>query len=259
MARPQKDNADYFSHDADMRNDLKIKALRRKYSHTGYAVYNYMLELLTDSNFFQHKWDDLNIEIISGDFNIDPEILKEIIEYCTSTLQLFTIENGLIWCETLRKRFESLLSKRKRDRSRVFDAENPQSKGEESKAKKRKVKNNKFTPPTPQDVEEYAKEKGHKVDGKKICDYYTIEDPNKWIDKKGNEVKSWKRKVLSVWCKDENKIILKPDQQSDDNGNLLFYVKYVGCSRMKVTQKRIDSDIEQGYKIEYQKPVPYEN
>lgn len=38
MARPNKNNAEYFSHDADMRNDVKVKALRRRFSHTGYAV-----------------------------------------------------------------------------------------------------------------------------------------------------------------------------------------------------------------------------
>lgn len=38
MARPKKNNAEYYTHDADMRNDMKIKALRRKFSHTGYAV-----------------------------------------------------------------------------------------------------------------------------------------------------------------------------------------------------------------------------
>ena len=53
MARPKKNNAEYFTHDADMRNDVKIKALRRKFSHTGYAVWNYLLETLTDSDFFR--------------------------------------------------------------------------------------------------------------------------------------------------------------------------------------------------------------
>ena len=32
MARPTKQNVDYFSHDCDMRNDIKIKALEAKLS-----------------------------------------------------------------------------------------------------------------------------------------------------------------------------------------------------------------------------------
>ena len=33
MARPAKLNADYFSHDVDMRNDIRIKGLRRNFGH----------------------------------------------------------------------------------------------------------------------------------------------------------------------------------------------------------------------------------
>ena len=35
MARPKKNNAEYFTHDADMRNDVKIKALRRNFPTQG--------------------------------------------------------------------------------------------------------------------------------------------------------------------------------------------------------------------------------
>jgi len=211
MARPKKDNADYFPHDSDMRNDPKVRALRRRHGLSGYAVYNYMLEVLTDSDFFEHEWNDLSIEILAGDFDIMPEDLKLIVDYCTSILQLFTIENDLIWCNTLRKRFDSLLSKRKRDRNRVIADENPQSKVKESKEKKRRVK--KFTPPTPDEITKYGIEKGFNLNGKKISDYYTSADSNKWIDAKGNIIKNWKQKVLGVWCKDENK--LKTDSKGE--------------------------------------------
>ncbi len=197
MARPKKDNADYFSHDSDMRNDPKVRALRRKYGLNGYAVYNFMLEVLTDSIFFEYEWNDLNIEILAGDFDIVPEDLKLIIEYCTYTLQLFTIENNLIWCNTLRKRFESLLSKRKRDRNRVIASENPQSKVKESKVKESKRKVKKFIPPTPEEITEYGIEKGFNLDGKKISDYYTSTNPDKWIDKKRGD--SEKLETKSSW------------------------------------------------------------
>lgn len=139
MARPKKNNADYFSHDADMRNDSKIRALRRKYSHTGYAVWSYMLEILTDSDYFEIEWNDLQVELLAGDFDIDPELLQEIVEYCVSTLHLFTLNNGVLFSETLKKRFESVLSKRKREQNGVIDVENPQRKVKESKGKESKV------------------------------------------------------------------------------------------------------------------------
>lgn len=82
MARPKKNNAEYFTHDADMRNDVKIKALRRKFSHTGYAVWNYLLETLTDSDFFEIEWEEINIELLAADYDVSIEELSEIVCYC---------------------------------------------------------------------------------------------------------------------------------------------------------------------------------
>jgi len=86
MARPKKENADYHTHDKDMRNDPKIRALRKKFKHEGYAVYNMMLEVLTDSDNWQYPWNTLSIELLNGDF--DSENVEEIIKYCVS---LYTI------------------------------------------------------------------------------------------------------------------------------------------------------------------------
>lgn len=133
MARPKKNNADYFSHDADMRNDPKIKALRRKFGFMGYAVWNLLLEVLTDSDFFTYEWSDLNIELLAGDFDCEPEQLTDVVNYCVQLKLLSISESGDLTCNRLIERFEGLLSKRKRDRSRVIAGENPQSKVKESK------------------------------------------------------------------------------------------------------------------------------
>jgi len=149
MARPKKDNADYFSHDADMRNDAKIKAIRRKFGIEGYGVYLMLLEILTDKDFFKVGWDALNIELISADIEIDANKLKEIVNYLVDILKMFTIEDDLLYCEKLISRFDSLLSKRKRDvkpkskelstsktpKKEITIIENPQSKVKESKVK----------------------------------------------------------------------------------------------------------------------------
>jgi len=134
MARPKKDNADYFSHDADMRNDNKLKAVRRKFKNEGYAIWNMLLEHLTDCDFFEYEYNDLNIELLSGDFDIDPKLLKEMIDYFI-LLNLLILENGLIKSLQLIKRFDSLLLKRKRDNNRVIADGNPQSKVKEIKVK----------------------------------------------------------------------------------------------------------------------------
>lgn len=140
MARPIKNNADYFPHDADMRNDPRVKALRRKFGLDGYAVYAMLLEFLTDSEYFEFKNDGLSMELIAGDFDVDPAHLTEILQYCFQ-LDLFQLDakTNIIACRSLDNRLEPLLSKRKRDRIEVIDVDNTQSKGKESKGKKTKV------------------------------------------------------------------------------------------------------------------------
>ena len=113
MARPNKHNAEYFSHDNDMRNDMKIKALRRKYSHKGYSIFNMMLELLTDNDYFEFEWSEMNIELLTPDFDIDAVDLKEIIDYCIK-LDLLQLTNNYLHCNKLTERLEEeVLSRRK--------------------------------------------------------------------------------------------------------------------------------------------------
>ena len=111
MARPKKNNADYFSHESEMRNDVKVKALRRKFSHTGYAVWNYLLEVLTDAEGFSIKWEELDIELYAADFDLETTELIEIVDYCIR-LGLLQKENNYLFCSNLTASFSSLLSKR---------------------------------------------------------------------------------------------------------------------------------------------------
>lgn len=121
MARPKKNNAEYFAHDADMRNDVKIKALRRKFSHTGYAVWNYLLETLTDSDFFEVEWEEINIELLAADYDVTVEELNEIVEYCLK-IGLLQKKGDRLYSETHKKRFTPLLANR--ERKRVMDGNN---------------------------------------------------------------------------------------------------------------------------------------
>jgi hypothetical protein len=154
MARPTKQNVDYFSHDCDMRNDIKIKALRRKYKHLGYSIYIITLELLGDTEYFQMKWNDDNIELLTPEYDCDIEELKEVMNYCFQ-LNLFQLTHGYLHCENFTNRLEeTLLSRRKDycsnnspisklslvnvDNNKVNDNIKPQSKVKESKVNKSK-------------------------------------------------------------------------------------------------------------------------
>lgn len=139
MARPKKTNADYFSHDTGMRNDLKIKAIRRKFGLTGYAVWCMLLEVITDSDNLELEYTDDQLELISADFDIDREELKLIIDYAIQ-LKILVVDNSVIYSETLKNRLLPLFNKRDRQLSTaktqinaVIDSENRYSKVKESK------------------------------------------------------------------------------------------------------------------------------
>ncbi len=65
-----------------------------------------------------------------------------------------------------------------------------------------KPKKKKFVPPTKDEVVQYFIDNGYKSEaGEKAFKYY---DTAGWKDAKGNQVKNWKQKMISVWFKPEN-------------------------------------------------------
>ncbi|WP_321437136.1 DUF4373 domain-containing protein [uncultured Bacteroides sp.] len=111
MARPQKNNADYFSHDSDMRNDIKIKAVRNKFGVTGYTVWCMMLEYLTSCSDNVMPDDEITIELISGDFGVSVTEIKDVLNYCY-LLGLLIHENNLIFSAKLKERLAPIYEKR---------------------------------------------------------------------------------------------------------------------------------------------------
>lgn len=116
MAR-QKNNdnggADYFSHDIDMRNDIKVKALRLKFSHTGYAVWCFMLEYLTDCTNFEFDYNEVSQELLASDFDVPVAELREIIDYSVK-IGLLQHEDGKIFSAAHKRRFVRMLEVRQR-------------------------------------------------------------------------------------------------------------------------------------------------
>lgn len=164
MARPTKNNAEYFSHDADMRNDVKVKALRRRYGHTGYAVWCYILETLTDADRFEVDYRALNQELLAADYDVTVEQLREIVDYCcTLELLQLTEDRCYLYSEAHKRRLADVVALReKRSRAgklgmaarwggggdnKAYQSNNtvitPDSKGKESKQEEKKGKETK--------------------------------------------------------------------------------------------------------------------
>ena len=113
MARPKRYNADYFSHDNDMRNHRKIKALRGKFGVTGYAFWCMFLEYLTYCDYNHFSFTDSEVELMSGDFGISVTEIHDILHYCIK-LELLVYQNGFVRSISLDERLESVYKKRNR-------------------------------------------------------------------------------------------------------------------------------------------------
>lgn len=117
MARPIKHNADYFSHDNNMRYDPKIRTLVAEYGGDGYMVFCYALEFLTGKDYFKYKWNDANLKKMAHDFGMNKDRVNEIINYLVDEVELLQFEDDFLICERLIERMAPLLSRRKNKES----------------------------------------------------------------------------------------------------------------------------------------------
>ena len=103
----------FFSHDADMRNDIKIKALRRKFGNDGYAVWNYLLETLTDNEEWEITFNKDTAELYAADFDVTPDRLTEIIEYAIH-IGLLQRNEAVIFSIRHQERLQEVADRRER-------------------------------------------------------------------------------------------------------------------------------------------------
>lgn len=150
-----------------MRNDVKVRALRKKFGLAGYAVWCFLLELLTDAAYFRVQFGSIDRELLAIDFDVEVEELEAIVAYCC-TIGLLANEEDTLYSPTLIERLGGVLSKRENTRQNyssrneqksadigVSDAEisrNEQKSADcefrlkkESKVKEIKIKENKFS------------------------------------------------------------------------------------------------------------------
>jgi len=123
MARPRKNNADYFSHDANARHDLKLKSLEAELGLGGYALYFKMLEILAGSDFYEI---DISKPYIIGSLPSDLGCTKQEFDdflQLTLTLELLKKKESRIYSPGLKKRLAGLDRIRAMDRNRKSENE----------------------------------------------------------------------------------------------------------------------------------------
>ena len=133
-----------------MRNDSKIIALRGKFGNQGYAVWCMMLEVLTASDNFEREIDELELELLAGDFRVSTTETQEILDFCCR-IDLLQQKEGVYTCAKLVERLSPLVNKREYIRQKytengVSTTESGVSteKMPQSKVKERKVNKYKY-------------------------------------------------------------------------------------------------------------------
>lgn len=90
MFKSESDSAAYFQHSANLRNDIRVRAVRRKFGNEGYAVMVYLFELMTEKPEFKLEFSPIDRELLAADFEVDTEWLNDFVFYCEE-VQLFNI------------------------------------------------------------------------------------------------------------------------------------------------------------------------
>ena len=82
MARKGKTGLDYFSHDVNMRQDIKVKILKAKHGFIAYGIYMALLEeAYKEGGYFLKVDDDFNVLFVDEN-NLDYEVYEKILKYC---------------------------------------------------------------------------------------------------------------------------------------------------------------------------------
>lgn len=96
----------FFKHMSNMRHDPKVKRLIRRYKANGYAVYNYILESITEGIGTDTPLPILedNVNDISHELGIPETEIEEIVFYCSKEglLQIVS-DTGIVYCVKIYK------------------------------------------------------------------------------------------------------------------------------------------------------------
>ena len=103
----------YISHDVGMRNHRKVRVLRQKFGHMGYAVWCYLLETLAARDGFCLDFDEVEQESLAVDFEVSTEDLKEIVDYCVR-IRLLSLVDGRLFSQSLFDRLSGIIEARQK-------------------------------------------------------------------------------------------------------------------------------------------------
>lgn len=117
MARPAKLNAEWFTHAAGLRNDRRVKAIRTATGAAGYGIFHMILEALTDADYTQLLVDDMELELLAGDFGVSVTEIHSLLQIGVKVGYFVIDQAHLLTCPDLNKWLEMHFEKRNRSRN----------------------------------------------------------------------------------------------------------------------------------------------
>lgn len=193
---------EFFRHDVNAQQDLKIRRIIRDHGYEGYGVYWHIVEILYMSN-GSAPYADIKAEV-SGIASVS--ILDSLID---SGLLHMTDDNMLVsdriarefsFAEERRQRYSDM---GKTSAARRTTEGQPKLNAGSTQAEESKEKQKRFVPPTLEEIAAFCKERGNNVDPKKVFDYY---NEGKWKGQDGKPVRNWKQKIIAVWERDKRPV-----------------------------------------------------
>jgi hypothetical protein len=119
MARPSKNNAEYFPHYADLRNHRKIKVLRNRFGMVlGYAFWCLMLEWLTEHDGLEWEYSEMEIEMFASELGVSAAEIREMVDLCFKLQLLSLTSSNYVYSESLNEYLQPVFDKRERERDR---------------------------------------------------------------------------------------------------------------------------------------------
>lgn len=119
MARPIKNNCDYFPHRTTMRNHRKIKALRSTFGQVlGYAFWSMFVEYLTEQDGIELENSEIEIEMFAGELGVSAAEIRSMIDYCIKIELLFLTKDNFIYSDSLNIELQPVFEKRNREKEK---------------------------------------------------------------------------------------------------------------------------------------------
>lgn len=212
----------WFKHDSDAHRNAKLRKLTIKYGMTGYGLYWYCLELITNDIKQSKVTFELehDAEIIAEDTGINYQLVQEMMGYMIN-LGLFENSNGVITCLSLLKRLDQSMTSSAPLRKLLSSLKNHDEVMTNSDLvmqdktrldKTRQDKREKFIPPTLEQVKEYCSSRNNNIDPEKFFDYYQSIG---WVRGR-SKIKNWKA-CVHTWEKTEKEIHQKQSKPKSDH------------------------------------------